>query len=95
MGHFIFSLIGLKRILCTNIFEKALKTPPSLRFSSTVFGLGYPGFGIFVPLCRSGAHFCAKAAKQIEELQTALEAAKAGMFGPGFSPGSVLQGIRV
>ena len=27
MGHFIFSLIGLKRILFTNIFQR----PPSLR----------------------------------------------------------------
>ena len=30
LGHFIFSLIGLKRILFTNYFPKALKAPPRL-----------------------------------------------------------------
>ena len=30
LGHFIFSLIGLKRILFTIIFAKALNAPPSL-----------------------------------------------------------------
>ena len=29
LGHSIFSLIGLKRILFTIIFSKALKAPPS------------------------------------------------------------------
>ena len=29
LGHFLFSLIGLKRILFTNYFSKALKAPPS------------------------------------------------------------------
>ena len=28
LGHFIFSFIGLKRILFTNICSKALKAPP-------------------------------------------------------------------
>ena len=28
MGHYVFSLIGLKRILFTNIFSNALKAPP-------------------------------------------------------------------
>ena len=33
LGHFIFSLIGLKRILFTNIFQKPLK--PHLVLAST------------------------------------------------------------
>ena len=32
LGHFIFSLIGLKRILFTSIFPKALKAPPRRPF---------------------------------------------------------------
>ena len=35
LGHFIFSLIGLKRILFTNTFSKALKAPPRKGFTNT------------------------------------------------------------
>ena len=44
LGHFLFSLIGLKRILFTNYFSKALKAPPSSweLLSGFVFGgLGF------------------------------------------------------
>ena len=51
MGHFIFSLIGLKRILFT-IFSKGLKAPPRL---AGFEGWG-SGFGFGAQGCRfSGA----------------------------------------
>ena len=38
MGHFLFSLIGLKRILFTNIFFQSLKDPPSLQSAISLLG---------------------------------------------------------